>query len=101
MNNFFGTIRVILNEPIPPAVHPKPNTGILTGYYVTIGIAAAEKKDAMQIISNALNDGKVDWDQSEWPEWNSMNPSIASKASGFKGPGIWYKSGRVFFGNEP
>ena len=98
MNHFLGTICVILKEPISPAEPATPNSEMLVGYYVNIGVKAAEMKDAIQIISDAVSDGRIDWKRSEWKR---PDLSIIAKAKGFKGPGIWFKSGRALFGNQP
>jgi hypothetical protein len=98
-NDFFVMARVILKKPIAPIDDSDANTGSLSGYFVNVGVAAKDKNEAMQVISNALSDGNIDWSQSEWKSLETIDRSIADKAKGFDGAGIWYKSGRVFFSN--
>src|SRR5690242_4281603 len=95
LHQFNVVVRVVLEKPI--ASIDSSEVEKLTGYYVNVGVAARDKTEAMRIISDAFNDGRIDWAESEWKSLETVDPSITAKAKSFHGSGIWYKSGRAFF----
>ncbi len=98
MKNFFATVCIVFEEPVAPIDQSEDGSGNILGYYANLGVAAEDREQAMKLITNLLNDGRIDWSRSEWKSLNGVDPSLTAKADNLKGEeGIWYKSGRSFF----
>ena len=68
------------------------------GYYRNYGIRAAPRR-VPDILVNAVSDGVIDWDKTEW---NLVDPveldgEIRARIEPVLGEGIWYKSGRALY----
>jgi hypothetical protein len=70
---------------------------ISIGYFINIGVSAFNKGDAKLLIEQAIQDGRVDWTDSEWFIPRTLKPEIAKFRIEAKAPIIWYRSGRILF----
>jgi hypothetical protein len=95
---FFVAVYVQFYQPL--AFDQSPDKQTLHAYFINYGVRAKDRKGAMQIVAEAIGDGKVDWTKSEWSEIPSLDPAIARNATAIIGAGVWYKSGRCFFKSD-
>jgi hypothetical protein len=100
MKPFFCTLRVILDQPIvnldPGAAPGKP----LVGYYRSIGVRAANHNEAIRLFSEAVPDGRIDWEQSKFVEFEQLENDIAERYRASNNAPRWYLSGRALFQEE-
>jgi hypothetical protein len=77
--------------------------GPLPGYYRTFGVTAASSKAAREMVVAAVDDGEIDWADSEIssivPE--SLAAWIVEKSGDWTREGIWFESGRIFYPYSP
>jgi len=91
MEEFFVIARVILRK-------PKDSDGDThVGYFINIGVSALTKRGVKLLVEQAVQDGRIDWADSEWFDPRTLDPEIARFRVEAKAPIIWYKSERILF----
>jgi hypothetical protein len=101
MKPFFCMLRVMLHEPIRNRAHGAPPEKPLAGYYRSIGVTATNRNEAMRLFSEAVPDGRIDWEQSKFVEFEELERDIADRyAQSHNAVRCWYLSGRALFPKE-
>jgi hypothetical protein len=74
---------------------------VLHGYYRNFGIRATPRGVQSAIVA-AIDDGNVDWTETEWHgvDPSNLDAGIRSRIEGESCDGIWYRSGRIFYSDE-
>ena len=91
MEEFYATVRVVLGTPV------RSEGDVLLGYYINVGVTASDAREAKSLIEEAIHDGSVDWEATEWFDSNTLGPAISKFRIEAKCPIIWYKSPRILF----
>lgn len=100
-NHYYGTILVWCHNPFE-TTDTDGLKQIVKGYYLNVGVSAISETQARDLIAHAVEDGEIDWNDSEFQEaeWASLHPLIRESFESSEKDGIWYKSGRVFFPDD-
>jgi hypothetical protein len=91
LEEFFVSARVILRNPMDS------DGDTLIGYFINIGLSAFTRREVKSLVEQAVQDGRVDWTDSEWLDPRTLDPEIARFRMDAKAPIIWYKSDRILF----
>ena len=78
------------------------STLIAIGYYRKLGVGASSETTARSLISQSIDDGKIDWDDFSCEEidFALLDKKIAVHCIDPQKEKIWYKSGQAFFPRE-
>jgi hypothetical protein len=78
------------------------STSIAVGYYRKLGVGASSETEARSLISQSVDDGKIDWDDFSCEEIDLrlLDKKIAVHCEDPQKETIWYKSGHIFFPRE-
>ena len=98
LKHFFATVSVMLHQPMR-SVGALEKSELVIGYYKNFGLTAASDQDARTVAMNAINDGVIDWADSELKtiDLDKFDPQIACCCKDKRRRGIWYMSGHSFF----
>lgn len=71
----------------------------IRGYYKNFAVTAKSATDARIIVSRTVQDGSIDWTDSEVEEGDvaTISLKVAFPCNHPDTPGIWHASGRVLF----
>jgi hypothetical protein len=97
LGHFLATICVTLHA--PREVIDQAETKTLTGYYMTLGITATSAEAAKGLISEEIDDGDIDWEESELNdrELSTLDRDISKHCDDASREGVWYRTGRAMF----
>lgn len=73
------------------------------GYYQTFGITQSSDDEARWVAAEQiLPIGVIDWDDStvSLVDVASLDADILKRSADWTRPGVWYRSGRIFFASE-
>jgi hypothetical protein len=78
------------------------HSGEVKGYFINIGLTAETQEIAKHLVETCIQDGEVDWSSTDWKKINEgdLDQTIMENARNPWEPGVWYKSGRIFFGKD-
>lgn len=97
ISNHWAVIHVELSEPLPV----KGDAGMVVGYYQSLGVAG-EPANLRALIERHVQDGAVDWTDSEVEpiDPKNLDKETRKQIVPVSGEGIWYQSGRSFHGPD-
>lgn len=104
LNTYWIVIRIDLEKPL--SIKDAERYGIspsATGYYQKFGVTQASGDSACQLVIDQISlPGILDRDEStvSLMDVNRLDPKVLEKSGDWTRPGIWYKSGRIFFASE-
>jgi hypothetical protein len=96
LRDFVAAVDVTLRVPLPVSEGREA-----IGYIITLGIRCIPD-DWRRLVALAIEDGDIDWDRSNAEEIDvqaDVDPDILAEAE-LEGEGIWYRSGRIFYGSR-
>ena len=97
LHHFLVFVKVLLEK---PAKDPSNNEGATVGYFVNIGVSARSAAKARQLIQKEINDGHIDWADSEWRSLTPLEEALDEQVYRVTSPQIWFESARIFFPAE-
>ncbi len=78
--------------------------GTVRGYYQRLGVTARNNRDLIEIVRAYVSEdtgGEVlELDDSSVPDFEGTDSDIRDECDGIETRGIWYISGRAFYGDE-
>ena len=81
-----------------------PQDPKITGYFQTIGVTAKDEKELQRIVKEYLfSDLKselISIDEIWVPDFSNSDSDIKDQVGNLTEVGVWYTSGRVFYGPE-
>lgn len=94
--DFWCKVHVKFPVPIPDETDPAGTP--IQGYYQNLGLrSSAERFHAL--ISAAIADGRIDWDDTRWEIVNpaELDRTIRKRIVPVDSEGVWYRSGRILY----
>jgi hypothetical protein len=100
VSQFMCTICVMLHKPVQIEDDKERNQAV--GYYRNFGVGGSSLASIQSLISQSIDDGEIDWNDSTCKEINleSFDKEITAHCDDPTQEKIWYKSGRGFFPEE-
>lgn len=94
--DFWATVHVKFTVPMPDQDDPAATP--VQGYCRSFGVRALPTRVHL-VVTEAVKDGIVDWEKTEWElvDPTTLEKAIKSRIVGVEGEGIWYESGRVLY----
>jgi hypothetical protein len=95
-HDFWVTVHVRFASPVYDVDDPLDPPA--QGYYRNFGVRCAPG-DLQAVIEAAVDDGIVDWPETEWREIDpaSLEKPIRRRVVAVPGAGVWYSSGRILY----
>jgi hypothetical protein len=95
--NHWVVIHVVLSKPLSV----NGDAGMVVGYYQSLGVAS-EPTNLRALIERHVQDGTVDWADSEVEpiDPTNLDEETRQQIVPVSGEGIWYQSGRSFHGPD-
>lgn len=101
LSTYWIVVCVRLPEALP--VQDAESSGIpasVTGYYQKFGVTQASPEEACRLVVGQISPpGFLDWGDSvvSTVDVKRLDSQILARSGDWTRPGIWYKSGRIFF----
>ena len=108
-------MHIVLPEPTVVPSEPGDSVGVteaeieadaadqmpVIGYYRTVGIRA-RSNELQQMLEQFVDDGRIDWSDTKWKPTNPNRHefSIRRLIKMPESAGVWYRSGKVYYGGE-
>jgi hypothetical protein len=96
------SVILFVAEPILEEDGQPADEGPSIGYYRNFGVTAESEAEACEIVLAAVDDGDIDWNETEVslvvPA--TLDAAVVARAGDWTDRGIWFKGGRVLFGEE-
>jgi hypothetical protein len=90
------TVNVSLHTPV--LVQDDDGEQKVVGYYLNMGVSAGDLEEARKLVTDAIEDGVIDWSDFETHKYLPGSDEVFDKA--FRknaGVAIWYRSGRILY----
>jgi hypothetical protein len=95
-DDWWATVHVKFHEPIYDVDNPSETPA--QGYYLVLGVRSHPHR-VQQVISREVQDGVVEWEESEWHpvDLHKLDRTTRARITPVIDEGVWFRSGKVLY----